>query len=130
MKHALLLLVCGVTPALAAPPPRNLVVPAEIEVHTLVQKWTDAEANWFYNVAQGSKLVPYRWFLSLEQPDSAKLFRDNDHIRGLGYLPRSPGEGNPNGLPVGFVKDGNHLGLPCAACHTGQINYQGQAWLI
>lgn len=35
---------------------------------------------------------------------------------------------NPDALPVGFVKDRykgkDYLGLTCAACHTGQLNYQ------
>jgi hypothetical protein len=112
--------------------PRNVIVPAGVnQIDVLPQNWSDAEASWFYNVAQGSKLIPYDWFLHLEQPDSQTPFRDNDHIRSLGYLPRSPDNlGNPDGLPVGFVKDDQHLGLTCAACHTTQIHYQGHGWLV
>jgi hypothetical protein len=113
-------------------PPRHLEVSAETsQVDVLSQNWTDLEANWFYNVPQGSRLIPYDWFLHLEQPTSQTRFRDASHIRSLGYLPRSPdNQGNPDGLPIGFVRDGDHLGLTCAACHTGQINYQGRAWLV
>lgn len=112
--------------------PRDLAVTTDItRVDLLAQNWTDAEARRFYNVPQGSKLIRYRWFLSLEQADSQTPFRDVSHIRALGYLPRTPdAQGNPDGLPIGFTKDGSHLGLTCAACHTNQINYEGRAWLI
>jgi hypothetical protein len=112
--------------------PRNVKLAAGIgALNVLSQNWNDDEASWFYNVAQGSKLIPYTWFLNLEQPEAQTLFRDDDYIRSLGYLPRSPeSRGNPDGLPIGFVKDGKHLGLTCAACHTTQINYQGRAWLV
>jgi cytochrome c5 len=111
---------------------RGVEKPAGItEIHVLKQNWTEEEANWFYNVPQGSKLIPYEWFLHLEQPESQGSFREPAHIRSLGYLPRvADGHGNPDGLPIGFVKDGSHLGLTCAACHTTQINYNGQAWLV
>lgn len=116
---------------LIAAPPRSLNVAGNVtQVSVLEQNWSDDEASWFYNVPQGSKLIPYDWFLNLEQPDSPQPFRDNEHIRKLGYLPRTPADGNPDGLPIGFAKDGRHLGLTCAACHTGLISYRGRAWLI
>jgi len=116
----------------APPPPRNLAAESAIDnVIVLEQNWTDDEATWFYGVPQGSRLVPYNWFLRLEQPDSQGLFRDVEHIRSLGYLPRSPdSRDNPDGLPIGFAKDGDSLGLTCAACHTTQINFGRKAWLI
>ena len=112
--------------------PRHLAVTNDVTaVKTLSQNWSDAESNWFYSVPQGSKLIPYSWFLHLEQPDSQAAFRDAGHIRSLGYLPRTPdSDGNPDGLPIGFTKDGSSLGFTCAACHTNQINFQGTAWLI
>jgi len=121
-----------VTPPVLAAPPRNLIAFSDApNIQTLPQNWSDAEANWFYNVPQGSKLIPYVWILHLEQPDSQTRFLDPDHIRSLGYLPRSPeAVGNPEGLPIGFVKDGGDLGLSCAACHTSQVNYRGKSWLV
>jgi hypothetical protein len=140
-KNAVLGMLClallGSLPAqkagrLFAAPPRNLSVAADItDVHVLDQNWSDDESRWFYNVAQGSHLVRYNWFLKLEQPDSNAPFLDAGHIRTLGYLPRTAeSPGNPDGLPIGFAKDGLYLGLTCAACHTTQINYQHEAWLI
>jgi hypothetical protein len=103
---------------------------------TVEQNWTNAESNEFYNKPQGSRILPYNWFLHLEQPGSTQKFRDNAHIRSLGYLARTSAPDNPDGLPVGFIKDASYedgtpgLGLTCAACHTAQINYQGKAYLI
>lgn len=100
-------------------------------IHFLPQNWSDATARQFYETPQGSEIIPYTWFVNLEQGDSAMLFRAPEHMSSLGYLPRSPEPaGNPDGLPVGFVRDGAYVGLTCAACHTGEITYRGSAWLI
>jgi hypothetical protein len=130
--HAFVVAVFFSVEAIWAAPPRNLIAfPDAPNIQTLSQNWSDAEANWFYNVPQGSKLIPYVWMLHLEQPESQTRFLDPDHIRSLGYLPRSPeAVGNPDGLPIGFVKDGGDLGLSCAACHTSQVNYRGKSWLV
>jgi hypothetical protein len=60
----------------------------------------------FYNTSQGSQLIPYSWFLALEQANSNHLFRDNKNMKYFGYIPQDsiPGR-NPDGLPIGFVKD-------------------------
>lgn len=112
--------------------PRNIVPSAETpEVRTLSQNWSDADADWFYSVPQGSKFIPYVWFLHLELAESDRRLLDTDNIRSLGYLPRTrDAVNNPDGLPVGFTRDGDHLGLTCAACHTSQINFRGMGWLI
>jgi hypothetical protein len=104
----------------------------------LTQGWTPQQSAWFYHMAnQGSHLVPYDWFLALEQDGNEKPFRDDGHITKLGYITDPPGDQNADGLPVGFVKDTvpdkNQqiwLGLSCAACHTCQIEYKGTAYRI
>jgi hypothetical protein len=69
---------------------RGVLTSPEISnIRSFSQNWTDSQAKQFYNIAQGSRMVPYEWFLHLEQANSTNLFRDNDHIRSLGYLPRS-----------------------------------------
>ena len=121
--------------------PRGVIPPPNHSLSVLKQNWPDQEARWFYNAVQGSRLLPYKWFLHLEQGDSAELFRSEQHIRALGYLPRrADSSGNEDGLPVGFTRDGSneasdgdkavYLGLTCAACHTGQVQFHGKAWLI
>lgn len=115
---------------------RHLSLKPGLTLQTLVQNWTDDEANQFYNAAQGSRLLPYDWFLHLEQPNSVTAFLNAEHIRELGYLPRTPDAANPDGLPIGFIRDASYedetpgLGLTCAACHTSQINHSGTAFLI
>lgn len=94
----------------------------------LDQGWSASDSLWFYNTTQGSNLLPYSFFLVLEQADSEDLFREDRNIDRYGYLPQRITTGNPNGLPVGMVKDEYQgkafIGFTCAACHTTQINYE------
>jgi mono/diheme cytochrome c family protein len=111
--------------------PRSVLPPPGIaDVVTLEQNWTHTEADQFYSTPQGSKLIPYTWFLALEQKGSEGQFRDSANIQRLGYLARTPNPKNPDGLPVGFTRDGDHVGFTCAACHTQQIVYGGKAYLV
>lgn len=100
-------------------------------VKYLAQGWTPAESMWFYNTTQGSDLLPYDFFMALEKPGTSDLFRSNDNLNFYRYLPQKPTLSNPDGLPVGFVKDRykgvDYLGFTCAACHTAQLNYKGTA---
>jgi len=95
------------------------------------QNWSSADSLWFYTVTQGSNLMPYKIFLHLEVAGSETLFRSDTTMNRLRYLPQQPSFSNPDGLPVGWVKDNHdsetYIGFTCAACHTGQINYQGTA---
>ena len=45
----------------------------------------------FYFTEQGSQIIPYDWFLALEQADQATPFRDNQNILKYRYLPQNPG---------------------------------------
>ena len=97
----------------------------------LDQGWSANDSLWYYNTTQGSALMPYDFFIALEQQDSTTPFRANSLIDKYRYLPQKPTFFNPDGLPVGFVKEtykGNdYVGFTCAACHTGQVNYKGKA---
>ena len=106
-------------------------------VAVLDQNWRPEQRAWFYHASQGTKLMPYRWFLALEQPrlrpfGSAPRFAAPEHLARFGFIPDAPSAENPDGLPVGFsrdefgVREGTDqpetvVGLTCAACHTGQI---------
>lgn len=100
----------------------------------LEQGWSASDSLWFYNTTQGSGLMPYDFFVSLEQEGSDTLVTDSSFIDHFRYLPQHASKFNPDGLPVGFVRDeyqgGDYLGFTCAACHTGQVNYSGQALRI
>ena len=96
----------------------------------LDQGWRANDSLWFYNTTQGSGLMPYDFFLVL-QDDKNELVRSNKNIDKFRYLPQKPTFFNPDGLPVGFVKmtyEGkDYVGYTCAACHTGQINFRSEA---
>jgi hypothetical protein len=115
-----------------APTPSPSWSPAKPTWSGLDQGWSDAEKEAFWFTAQGSMLVPYRWFLALEQAGSQTPFRDDAHLARLGYLVAAASPSNPDALPIGFVKDradeGGEamLGMSCAACHTTRIELEGK----
>jgi hypothetical protein len=112
------------------------------DVVWLPQNWTEDQRRRYYHTAQGSELLPYAWFLALEQPrftiKGARPFKDDRYLQGFGFIPDQAYEQNPDGLPVGFARDDRFvdpytgqksvvLGLTCAACHTGELFYGGKA---
>lgn len=103
------------------------------EIDHLPQGWTDEERTRFYYWSQGSRIMPYSFFVALREAGTeAKFARDEVFMR-LRYLPEKPDpKHNPDGLPVGFTKDGEHdfIGFSCATCHTGQVNFEGKGYRI
>lgn len=97
----------------------------------LDQGWSRSDSLWFYNTTQGSNLLPYDFYLALEMPDSDTLMTEPHITNKFRYLPQKKTFFNPDALPLGFVKDTyegrSYVGYTCAACHTGQVNYQGKA---
>src|ERR1700722_9949788 len=125
----------------ASNPPPNL--PA--------QGWTLGQQDWWSNIDQGSRLIPQPWMQALEQPTpGVGKFMDTAYLANFRILP--PRADAPAGaLPVGFAVDtgpddalakprrpwfaGRNgkqpwVGLTCAACHTGQLEYQGQSMRV
>jgi len=113
------------------------------QVAFLDQGWSPEVSHRTYFMPQGSRLVPYAWFLALEQPDSRTPFRDDRNMARLRFLLQLPDAVNPDGLPIGFVREaggppgdlpaasaGDWLGLTCAACHTAQIDYDDVGYRI
>jgi hypothetical protein len=102
----------------------------------LEQGWDKATRQLFWFTSQGSRILPINWFRALEQVDNQALFLSTEHMDSLGYLPQVPSSYNPAGLPIGFALDRDNktktswVGLTCAACHTNQIDYQGEQILI
>ena len=122
-------------------PSENMPSYKPVEVQFAQQNWSPDQRTWFYHSPQGTELLPYRWFLALEQPKLKMFgpvpkFSDTAYLAGFGFLPDSASPQNPDGLPVGFAKDTitdvetgqsvEVVGLTCAACHTGQLEYQGK----
>lgn len=108
------------------------VAAAAESVITLDQGWSPKLRDEFYYTPQGSRLIPYDWFMALERADDTTPFASRASLSRYDWswpLDKSPL--NPDDLPVGFVKDpastelGQHLGLTCAACHTSNLAYKG-----
>lgn len=95
----------------------------------LNQNWDASDSLWFYNTTQGSDLLPYDFFMALEQATSQEPFRSAENMNRYRYLPQQKTGGNPDALPVGMVADKyrgeKYMGFTCAACHTSQVDYNG-----
>ncbi|TMJ16600.1 MAG: hypothetical protein E6G94_03725 [Alphaproteobacteria bacterium] len=108
----------------------------------LDQNWSATERAWFHHAAQGTSTipVPYEWFMALEQPDSRGMLADPAYLDQFGFIPSPRGDGNPDGLPIGFARSDSidpangqrisQIGFSCGACHTGRIDYRGVNMLI
>jgi hypothetical protein len=87
--------------------------------------WTPAARAQFYSGNQGSELIPLAWANALTSQDGSPFMADA--LARYGYLPNPD---SPDHLPVGFTVDTDtetsYLGMTCAACHTRQIDVDGQ----
>lgn len=113
----------------AAIPQRDQFGDQFSSIKYLAQGWKPADSMWFYNITQGSDLLPYDFFMVLEKPGTSDLFRSDENLNYYRYLSQKATLSDPDALPVGFVKDTykgkDFLGFTCAACHTAQLNYKG-----
>ncbi|MEO0066050.1 MAG: hypothetical protein RI983_1376 [Bacteroidota bacterium] len=100
------------------------------------QGWSEGERDYWHHLNAGQEFAPLSWLKSLQAPDTSLLLADPAYLRSLGFLDKSVTENNPEGLPIGFSikpadKNGRVMvGLNCASCHTGQINFKGKALRI
>ncbi len=100
------------------------------------QGWSEEERDYWHHLNAGQEFAPLSWVKSLEAPDTSLSLLDPYYLRSLGFLDKPITKNNPEGLPVGFSIDspGNNrravIGLTCSSCHTGQINYKGNALRI
>ena len=127
-------------PKFEAVKPENLTLLSEKQGWP--EGWKLNQAQWFHHASQGTRILPYSWFVNLEKPTllpSGKII-DPGYLERFGFLTsRKDPKLNPDGLPVGFAKEDNFdasyanppstgpvVGLTCAACHTGQITYRDE----
>ncbi len=102
-------------------------------IHWIDQGWTDEERDYWHHLNAGQEFAPLSWLKALMVPDTDISILDPNYLRSLGFLDKSVTKHNPEGLPIGFSirpaeQDGRTMvGLTCASCHTGQLNYKGQA---
>lgn len=113
---------------------------APSEVRYLPQ-WQDEARQRFYYTPQGTlvKGLHYDWFTALELPFSEEPFAAPEYLARFGFLvdpQQKASDLNPGNLPVGFSqhrdeKTGTrYLDITCAACHTGELRYQGKSLRI
>ncbi len=70
----------------------------------LDQGWSAELRQAFYYTPQGSLLIPYKWFMALEVPQTGDLFSDTSNLERYGLLPADGTHSlNPGNLPVGFA---------------------------
>ena len=119
-------LALGLTLGLGAVEGRTQQTDAVGTLTYAAQGWSAADRETFYTTSQGSHLMPYAWFKALRRTDVDEPFAA-DKLQRYGYLAHDVSPANPEGLPIGFIVDGpvasGELGLTCAACHTGQLEY-------
>ncbi|MCU1717011.1 c-type cytochrome [Pseudomonas sp. 5P_3.1_Bac2] len=102
------------------------------------EQWTDEQRQTYYYTPQGVQVkgLRYNWFTALELPFSQDKFARPEYLARFGFLvdPKQQASAlNPGNLPLGFSQhkdpeSGKHyLDITCAACHTGELRYKGQA---
>jgi mono/diheme cytochrome c family protein len=123
-----LLVACAERPA---PTPDSFPAPSAIS--WAPQGWSDAERESWHHRSAGQAFGPLSWVQAVEDPASDRRLMDPDNLRELGFLTKDSTAVNPWAMPVGFVlTDGGpgrrqQVGLTCAACHSGQVEYRGVA---
>jgi hypothetical protein len=116
----------------------NLPVFDKPEQVNYLGQWDEQARQTYYYTPQGTtvKGLRYEWFTALELPFSQDKFANPDYLARFGFLtdPRQQAsELNPGNLPVGFARHPDdetgiqYLDITCAACHTGELRYKGQA---
>ncbi|MDP3815144.1 di-heme-cytochrome C peroxidase [Pseudomonas sp.] len=116
----------------------NLPVYQKPEKLHYLEQWSMAQRQTYYYTPQGTQVkgLRYEWFGALELPFSSSKFATPDYLARFGFLvdPQQQATAqNPANLPVGFARhtddqSGEHyLDISCAACHTGELRYKGQA---
>ena len=104
-------------------------------------QWTATDRQVYYFTPQGTQVkgLRYNWFTALELPFSQQRFAEPANLARFGFLvdPRQQATAqNPGNLPVGFARHKNagsndeFLDITCAACHTGELHFNGQALRI
>jgi hypothetical protein len=96
--------------------------PRQEQRPSTLQGWTEQDRQQWYHTSAGTQLMPYDWFVALEDEPLKNSFSrtgilvDPDH---------------PDKLPIGLAKtEGPNIAVPqvgftCAFCHTTQFTYQG-----
>ncbi|MFZ4733816.1 MAG: hypothetical protein ACOYK7_14850 [Pirellulales bacterium] len=91
------------------------------------------ERDRFYHLDEGGEIIPLDWLRALESKRTGRPWMEG--LERLGFLPDPT---RADGLTVGMTtrRSGalpgrpTMVGVTCAACHVGQIEYRGRALRI
>ncbi len=131
----LVLVWCLGLPACQRPdppaPPPPVVPSADLDVGL-----TAAQSTLWRTAPEGSDLAPVDILRAMKDFETGRLYIDA--LDYYGFIPSSASAANPYGLPIGWathvpsyaVFGQDYVSINCAACHTAQIEYQGQAMTI
>jgi RoxA-like, cytochrome c-like len=106
-------------------------------------------ARTWYLTPQGSQLLDFDVFMSIPSTSTDAVFAARANLETYGFLysnSYAAGTGQAE-LPIGIVKDTrgeghtplskhaqdltrDYVGMTCAACHTGDLRYNGERFLI
>ncbi|MCP1475265.1 mono/diheme cytochrome c family protein [Pseudomonas sp. EB276 TE3739] len=104
-----------------------------------LDQWSEEQRQTYYFTPQGTQVkgLRYEWFQALELPFSEQRFASPEYLARFGFLvdpQQKASASNPGNLPVGFARHQNpgnasehFLDITCAACHTGELRFNGQA---
>ncbi|WGT31671.1 di-heme-cytochrome C peroxidase [Pseudomonas atacamensis] len=104
-----------------------------------LDQWSEEQRQTYYFTPQGTQVkgLRYEWFQALELPFSDQRFASPEYLARFGFLvdpQQKASANNPGNLPVGFARHQNpgnasehYLDITCAACHTGELRFKGQA---
>jgi hypothetical protein len=90
--------------------------------------WSEDDRRELYHLHTGGRIIPYPWFVALEQAETDQAIHADEFVRGFGLVPDPE---HPDGLPVGFTRTptdaGAYVGHNCLACHTEEIDLDGRS---
>ena len=134
------LLVVGCNQSNPPQPASNAASAKALPVTYSKNNLTPAERENFYHLPEGSELFPVVWILYMDNPHTNRPFVED--LVKFGLIPDPEGplfDGTQVHMPVGIVvKDRPGLealkpigldrmvGVNCAACHVGQLQYNGK----
>ncbi|RRC97000.1 hypothetical protein EHS89_19425 [Amphritea balenae] len=109
------------------------------------------DSAWFQHASQGTATlpIPYNWLMALEEPKFSpwlifwgeEELYTGDYLLRHGFIKQTATSGNPDALPIGLAttpsiyfpginRKSTAIGFSCAACHTGQLLFQGKRYII
>ncbi len=113
----------------------NPLAPAEPSTAPVtIQGLTPEDRAVWYRTSMGSDLFPLEWLEAITVPADGKPFLSEADRFGLLTDPEHPSD-----LPIGLTVNDHPRGLPkavpmvgvsCAACHVGRIDYKGKSKIV